>query len=78
MHCLHLIWAHHRWVLQIAKEGLHLIGKETVSLNTAFLFFLLLNLQAVDFVANMLLEVIDLPSHTLVEDHDILQQVQLH
>ena len=72
MHGLHLLRAEHLRVLQVAQEVLHLISEESVSFDTSLLFFLLLDLQAVDFFAHLLLKLVDLPSHSLVENGDIL------
>ena len=78
MHLLHLVRADHLWVLQVAQEVLHLVGEEAIGLDTTLFFLLLLDLQTVDLVADVLLQVIDLPGHALVEDHDVLQQIELH
>ena len=78
MHRLHLLRAHHLWVLQVAQEVLHLVREEPVRLNAPLLFLLLLNLQPANFIADLLLQVVDLPSDTLVEDHNVLKEVHFH
>mmetsp|Transcript_39578 Transcript_39578/g.51854 ORF Transcript_39578/g.51854 Transcript_39578/m.51854 type:complete len:126 (-) Transcript_39578:915-1292(-) len=78
MNRLHLLWADHLRVLEVAQEILHLVGKETVGFNAPLLLFLLLDLEATDLVAHLLFEVAYLPRDPLVKDHDVLQQVQLH
>ena len=78
MHRLHLLRAHHLRVLQVAQEVLHLVREEPVRLNAPLLFLLLLNLKPADLISDLLLQVVDLPSDTLVEDHDVLEEVHFH
>ena len=75
---LHLLWWYHLRILEVTKEFFNLVSEETVGLDTPLFLLLLLDLQSCDLIFDAVLKIGDLTCNSLVEDHNVLHQVELH
>ena len=78
MHRLHLLRGYHVWILQVLHEVLNLISEEPIRFNSPLFFLLLLDLETTDFIADICLKSHDLLSHSLIENHNVLNKVHFH